>query len=445
MNTRASEQLTTVDRMVGEVDASASRSQKGRIARGKQVLAALAATSVFAGCGSETVSSATNNEPEHPNSTSTTSVTGSPSPAPTSGSPSPTSTETAVLGAATNLPTEFSKGPVWYDHRELLGTAAGVVIVADEQEPTEVAGLSAETGEELWSVSTTAAPKGLEEASYDGAFFLGETVVMGWKGTAEGNSLEESDEVVGLAFYEADTGKELATKAIAGSGLGKQLGLNGFLAGGPSKAFTSDGVEEFITYSGDYSEPAPVAIQNSGIIRGPVDSSFTTLSGEHAPDLPGVFEREVDLGVRDDRVLRYLVMEDGAQQYKSYYQVFDTDAMEPVGSAEVCDDSLDGSELAVASPSGEYVAIGQAVVNTETGDVRCLSDLSESLDVTATVLADDGSLYGMAGNDRPFTLESGESAEPQELETDVNMPLAVFDGHALFAADQDGIVAYERP
>lgn len=441
MNTRANERLTTMSGKVEAVDAITPKTQTRRIGRGRQVLSVLAASTMLAACGPDS-------SPDASGKPSTGEQTSSVSPS-TSISPSPS----AEVSPVTNIPTAFEEGPIWSDSRDILGKTTDVVVVTDdpdasvvgrERETMDVAGLSVETGQEVWSVSAKDVPEGLDGASYAGARFLGESVLMAWTGTADSGTLEASDKVTKLVFYNPETGEEITTRTVEGSdGLGKAVGLNGVRAG-RGQVFTANGDELKFVQEG-YGGPLPVAIHEDGFISGPIDSQFTTLSKDYDPDLPGELEREVDLGVRDDRTVRFLVMEDGAQNYKRYYQVFDTAEMKPVAAAEACDDATTGSDSAITSPNGEYVSTSQAVINLETGDVRCLGDLSDSLDVTAVTLADDGSLYGVAGKDRLFSLEAGESAKPEELGEDVNIPLAVFEDHVIFAADDDGITAYKRP
>lgn len=422
MNTRANERLTTIGRKGDTVDAVLPRAAMNRMSRTRKSLALLGATSLLVGCGPDNSSSANKiNQPETPSPSSSTAE------------PTPTVT-----------PTGSGIDPIWTDTRELLGVTSDVVVVTEEEDPTEVVGLSVGTGEEEWSLSTMP-PEDLSGADYSGARLLGQSVVMAWKGTPKSGSLEASDEVIRLSFYEADSGEEIASKTIddaANKSAGAVLGLNGLMVGN-DRVFTSNADEHKVDRS-SYSTPPPVAVHSSGLVSGPVNQRFTTLS-KYVPDAPGAFAREIDLGVRDDRVVRFLVMDEAAQKYKTYYQAFDTTEMKPVAKAEVCEYPEGGFESAITSPSGEYVAAGQAVINLETGDVRCLGDLSESLDVRATALADDGFLYGTAGSDRPFTLEASDNAKPEELEEGADIPVAIFDDSMLFATDEGGISVYERP
>lgn len=139
-----------------------------------------------------------------------------------------------------------------------------------------------------------------------------------------------------------------------------------------------------------------------------------------------------------------------AQGSKSYVQVINTRTRKAIGPGTRCNSTLGGLNPAgsggstyATSPNGRRLVIDtDAVVDLDTGRVRCLDNFANGATVSAvSAVADDGSVFASAN--RPFYLKAGSTTPIVYPDPSTPSPVELFPSVALFSTP-NGLVAVKH-
>ncbi|HHW84005.1 MAG TPA: hypothetical protein GX743_09395 [Actinomycetales bacterium] len=335
---------------------------------------------------------------------------------PTSAAQSPTE-----FGSFTSADPFFDGHPMTYQGSQVyFGTTS-----VDYEEPNELVGYDILTGQERWR-HTVPAPEGVDPLSQHW-FQVGDAVAFLFPTEVEGEGLQSSQRENLLMVYSIEDGSQRGeTVTIPGHVSIADLPVDPHQPGARSAVATI--------------APGEWVVLPSGEVHGPLDAESDAIvlldGGAAVAQRPSRWEDalpELGADIKDSDTILFQVTEDRLVRIVApvfttggggdfAIQVLDGD-LSPVAETTTCEALgayTNGSRLyrPAFSPERTVVGFGTSVTDLETGETRCLGDLS---DVKLQVMAvgDDGSAWvsteekaGIVAPDGELTLTSEGTQDP---------------------------------